>query len=138
MYTAQLLAKRLPKGKVMKTLKGKIFVTLLAGLVLFNVISYFFSRPNLSSTSSQGDKLGACIVAEKFVAQQLKSPSTAEFPPGTSECRASQNGSRWTVSSYVDSENGFGAMIRSDYSVEMQYNPDRDNFTLIDTQITSR
>lgn len=46
---------------------------------------------------------------EELVKQQLKAPSTAEF-----NSSASGDGT-WTVVGTVDAQNGFGAMIRSEF-----------------------
>jgi hypothetical protein len=46
---------------------------------------------------------------EHLVSSNLKSPSTAKFSDGFS------GDGPWIVSGYVDSENGFGAMLRSDF-----------------------
>jgi hypothetical protein len=56
----------------------------------------------------------ACGIAEKFVSNRLKAPSTAKFPWS---CNAIKNGNQWTVRGYVDAQNSFGAMLRSHYTV---------------------
>jgi hypothetical protein len=77
-------------------------------------------------------------MSQKFVKRNLKAPSTAEFPVWTeSNCRATQIGNTWKVRSFVDAQNGFGAMIRSDYGVEMSYNPSTETWTLLDIMIVS-
>lgn len=84
------------------------------------------------------DRSDACFMSQKFVKQNLKAPATAEFPDWTADnCNASANGDTWRVRSFVDSQNGFGAMIRSDYGVEMRYNADKDTWTLLDIMIVS-
>lgn len=60
----------------------------------------------------------ARVACHKFVADSLRSPSTAQFGPDTS-VRVEPTiptGPRWHVIGSVDSENGFGAMLRSDYN----------------------
>lgn len=49
----------------------------------------------------------------------LKSPSTADYKTPTYAKRISEN--TYEVTSYVDSENGFGAITRSDWTVTLQY-----------------
>lgn len=108
--------------------------------LIFAVIAVVYGVLVFSSertTSVNGDKVSACIVAEKFVKQSLKAPATAEFPPGTSECRTSQSGRKWTVNSYVDSQNGFGALIRTYYLAKMNYQPATDTYRLLDLRLTS-
>lgn len=62
--------------------------------------------------------------AKEYVLQTLKAPSTAEFPDTLfkiSDWSVSRDKDVVTVKSYVDSQNGFGAMIRSEFAVQMSY-----------------
>lgn len=112
-------------------------------LLIVVPVAFFTFAPNRSTggasqpNNPNGDAIGACIVAEKFVRERLRSPSTAEFPPGTSQCRTSHNGGVWTVRSYVDAQNAFGAMLRSDYVVVTRYNGN-DNWSLVEIDIAGR
>ena len=71
---------------------------------------------------------GARVEAEFYVRNQLKSPTTAVF----TNTRASKvysstskiSSVKWEVSGNVDSQNGFGAMIRSSWSVIVHDLPD--------------
>lgn len=58
-----------------------------------------------------GDRYGAFVVCQDQVSDQLKAPSTAEFASIT-DSSVSNSGDVWTVTSYVDAQNGFGAQIR--------------------------
>ena len=58
-------------------------------------------------------------VAQGYVEKFLKSPSTAKFPPRANYTDLGNN--QHKVESYVDSQNGFGAQIRSGYTVTMTY-----------------
>ena len=59
-------------------------------------------------------KYDAVIMAEKFVLDVLRSPSTAGFPASSTEYDITYKGNNsWTIVGYVDAQNGFGAMIRS-------------------------
>lgn len=60
------------------------------------------------------------LAGQKFMEKSLRAPSTAKFAPlFKSQIKKIKTG-HYTVSSYVDSQNGFGAMIRSNYTVEIQ------------------
>lgn len=48
---------------------------------------------------------------EDLVTTNLKAPASAEF--GTIE--ATRSGGEWIVTGYVDAENSFGAMLRTDF-----------------------
>lgn len=62
----------------------------------------------------------ASIVCKDYVRATLKAPSTADFPLLDFSATRHAAG-RWTVSSYVDAENSFGATIRSRYLCDIQY-----------------
>ena len=67
------------------------------------------------------NKFLAYNYAEEFVKKRLKSPSTAEFP-GTFEKNdhiKELGNNEYLISSWVDSQNGFGAMIRSRFSCKI-------------------
>ncbi|MHB0923160.1 MAG: hypothetical protein ACYC3H_04270 [Bellilinea sp.] len=62
---------------------------------------------------------------EEVVKLALKSPATAEFPSiGEWQFRRPHD-SYVEISSYVDAQNSFGALIRSDFTIQIRYN-DRD------------
>ncbi|MNJ48022.1 hypothetical protein D3C77_432010 [compost metagenome] len=65
----------------------------------------------------------AFVMSQNYVKQRLKSPSSAEFPyvidRGVQVVPDGQCG--FYVSAYVDSQNGFGAMIRSSYQANISY-----------------
>ncbi len=85
------------------------------GKAIDNINNYTFS------SSEKGEFI---YYAKEYVKQSLKAPSTAEFP-GTvleiGEWKVSRNKDVVTVQSYVDSQNGFGAMIRSNFVVQISY-----------------
>lgn len=60
--------------------------------------------------------------ARQFVAQQLRSPSTAEFPSSSNTTISSYGECSFSISGYVDAQNGFGAMVRSHYTAEITRN----------------
>lgn len=72
------------------------------------------------------DSTYAFVMSQNFVRRTLKSPSSAKFPNITSSGVSARNlgGCRHQVDAYVDAQNSFGAMVRSQYSVEMKYNSD--------------
>lgn len=56
---------------------------------------------------------------KQFVLQGLKAPATAKFPVFPYEAIDLGNG-RYKIMSFVDSQNSFGALIRSDWTVVMK------------------
>lgn len=57
--------------------------------------------------------------AKSFILKTLKAPDSAKFPP-YSEIRAVKVAGLWEVSTYVDAQNSFGAMIRTPYFLKME------------------
>jgi hypothetical protein len=55
----------------------------------------------------EADAIAAC---EASITDMLKSPGSAEFDTSASEVSSS-----WTVTGTVDSQNGFGALLRSEF-----------------------
>jgi ribosomal protein L40E len=63
-------------------------------------------------------KLSAQVYSESYIERLLKSPSTAKF---CHETVTDLGENRWRVSSCVDSQNSYGAMIRSDWETTLSY-----------------
>ncbi|MEN6357775.1 MAG: hypothetical protein ABFD83_11910 [Armatimonadota bacterium] len=61
----------------------------------------------------------AYIASQNYVEKFLKCPSTAKYPLWL-DASITRSGSRFYISSYVDSQNSFGAMVRSQYYAEME------------------
>lgn len=72
---------------------------------------------DLFVTDSQRVILASSI--SRDIPSYLKSPSTASFP-GTildlDQYSVTREGDSWTVTSYVDSQNSFGAMVRASFT----------------------
>lgn len=76
---------------------------------------------------SSENKIALMDVSKQYVTKVLKAPSTAEFPGGGifsmfEDWQFSRDKNIFIVKSYVDAQNGFGAMIRSEFT--MRYNWD--------------
>lgn len=79
----------------------------------------------------------AYIISQDCVKNKLKSPSTADFP--FSDYKSEVDSNNYIIQSYVDSQNGFGATIRSDWQVKLKYiggdQADPNSWQLIDVII---
>lgn len=70
--------------------------------------------------SEESKKFTAQVMAQEFVKDRLKSPSTAEFPQYEwSVFGPDETGLYWCLGP-VDAQNGFGAMIRMSCSVHLR------------------
>ncbi len=72
--------------------------------------------------ASGGYEVHAVVYCKELVENSLKSPSTADFP-WTIQARVGA-GQTYTVNSYVDAQNGFGATIRTNFFCQLKYTGD--------------
>lgn len=89
-------------------------------LFLVIVVIGFSGDSGQSSVPSTPTESQTYIISQSFVEDYLTAPSTADFPLGVYTYKALDN-DRAIVISYVDSQNGFGAMVRSDYVATVKY-----------------
>lgn len=82
---------------------------------------------SIRGSDSSNDDLESISQCETRIEKMLKSPSTAAFD-STSE----SDGGKWTVTGTVDSENGFGASVRSNYQCTVVINDDNTATTTVD------
>ena len=69
-----------------------------------------------------GNKLDAFDIAKDFVTRRLKCPRTAKWPWFRKESDTSHLGNgRYQISSYLDAQNGFGALVRVHFICVVQY-----------------
>lgn len=79
----------------------------------------------------------AHIYAQGFVEQQLAAPTTARFPSIHREgVRVTPVGNcEFLVQAYVDAQNGFGAMIRTPYAIQLKRLPHQEAWELVNLRI---
>lgn len=114
------------KGKEHKDLSLKASV--IGGVVLL-VLAGFLGAPSQPLTEEQklverkeecSDTITPMYYVEKAVKARLKSPSTADFPFYDKSQIQHLGDCVYHVRSYVDSQNGFGATIRSNFYVRIK------------------
>lgn len=71
------------------------------------------------------DKIDALSQAHVHIKSLLKSPASAEFEGGAGEV-TKINDTTFIVIGTVDSQNSFGAMLRSNYSCKVIFHPKTD------------
>lgn len=64
-------------------------------------------------------EVGAFIAAKDYVSVRLKSPASAKFASSSDSTIVNQGDGKYLVRSFVDSQNAFGAMMRTNYICEM-------------------
>ena len=101
---------------------------LVIGVIIVILAVWALIAFNSSSSSTSSDTKtdsSAWIMAQHFVSNRLKSPSTASYGwQVPSKCVVASGTNRWRVSGWVDSHNSFGATIRSDFSCVIVYHTD--------------
>ena len=77
----------------------------------------------------------AFAISQQFVTARLKSPSTADFPLLGFKCISNDVDSTFKVLSFVDSQNGFGATVRTHFQIILKYKGgdtnDKDSWQLL-------
>lgn len=85
-------------------------------------------------TAEPDNSIEAGIICERFVTKRLKSPSTAKFASviwdGVRAVKSGKN--QYTFRSWVDSQNSFGAMIRTQFNCVIE--DAGDQWKLVDLQ----
>ena len=107
-------------------LKWTAFIIGPIALILIPVAIFFPQVLNRDTGPAQPSAYGAEVACRSFVRDHLKAPSTAEFS-GVA-VKTSGQPPLFTVTGAVDSQNSFGAMIRSRWSCAVR--PDGHNWRL--------
>lgn len=94
----------------------------LLGLIVFLLFAFGSSDSEDDGTrTSSYHRMLAYNVAEEYVKPKLKSPRTADFPniyEKDSHIKEVGEG-RFRINSWVDSQNSFGAIVRSNWSCDV-------------------
>lgn len=77
------------------------------------------------TTSTKGDSLDARVFCKYLVQDQLKAPASASFSGSSDTTTTSTGSGGWIVKGYVDSQNDFGATVRSDYDCRVGWVGDK-------------
>lgn len=115
--------------------RGNKRILLIAVVSIF-VVVFVALLIKLHEVNRIDDTISALItISQEAVESKLKAPKTAEFPLGYDEYEIQQNGNTYTVSSYVDAENSFGAKIRNTFTVQFEYYSDSKRYKINDISI---
>lgn len=92
-------------------------------IVLVLLVASALSSRGGSKADTSGGEGVAYLMSQNFVKDRLKSPASAKFPSRFDDdvVIASLGSERYRVSAWVDSQNGFGAMIRTAYVAVVRY-----------------
>ena len=95
----------------------------IAAFILFCVLVSYISRSvsTTSNTPAKASEVDAWYACQDFILEELKAPSTAEFQKRDSKKVYKETENIFIVSMYVDAENSFGAMVRTDFECRLRY-----------------
>lgn len=116
--------------------KVKAITTLImipVGIFIFYKISCGEETPRVEKYS----KSDALVDSYEYVRAQLKSPSSADFGWDYNNAVTQIDDSTFAVHNIVDSQNGFGAMIRANYTCKIIHHSNKTT-ECVGLQILSR
>ena len=102
--------------------------------ILFKICTHKDSTPATPWQEIDASTM-AYIMTEDWVKQRLKSPSTAKFLDTEKKEHTTRNGQVYKISSYVDSENSFGGMMRTNFTATVEQ-IDNEKWKLIDLKFS--
>lgn len=82
-----------------------------------------YTKKDLDDRSLNGKETQYYSIAKEIILANLKAPKTAEFPSivfNSNDIKMARNEDVIAVQSYVDAQNSFGALTRSNYLVEFK------------------
>jgi hypothetical protein len=115
------------QDKKVKIVTGVIALVLFLW-IFFSVKSCFNDFTELDTPTNQAEKKQysideAFVSSQMFVEQRLQAPATAKFDYSSRNTKQ-LNDTTFLVKSFVDSENSYGALLRTDYSCVIIFSND--------------
>ena len=107
----------------------KYIVWFIAFVILLNIatrINWGFDKKSEKAVEIEKPKevnnIKLYLVAQRAVKNNIKSPSTAKFPYSNEAVFVGgMTDSIYSVKCYVDSQNSYGVMIRSNFDAQLKY-----------------
>lgn len=117
------LAAAVPAAPTPQTKRGNALgLGCLGAIALLVVIGIALSPSQDATPQSPHDAFGAYSICRQFVTERLRAPATADFPnyyadrSGVNSARVAGTDAQYLVTAHVDSQNGFGALIRTPFT----------------------
>ena len=80
-------------------------------------------------------RISAIVWGRMEIEERLKSPASAQHPRGWHNAKVEFiKDCHFEVTSYVDSQNGFGAMVRTFYTIETIYDPKKQSVKVLSVE----
>ena len=123
-----------PNAKNPDVKKTTIKVVAFLAVAIFFVVKCSCGSDDKATEKKTYDKIEALSHAQVYIKDKLKSPATAEFSGGVDGVTQS-NDTTFTVLGAVDSQNGFGAILRSKYSCKVIFHPATNTHDIVNAVI---
>lgn len=121
-----------PAAAPKKTAGGcVVLIVLVVGALIVGTIAMALFGPRTPEHSTAA----AFVTCNQFVENRLRAPGSTKFPYVTEATIQTLGDADYEVSSYVDSQNGFGALLRSKYTCAVTYELDSKQWRLRDLKI---
>jgi hypothetical protein len=108
-------------------------VTTLPGVSATRALAFSSAVLALAACGGAGGKGDAYRACERAVESTLKAPATADFSGALGSDITERGGGLFDVVGHVDSENGFGANVRTNFSCTVRNTG--DNWELVDLSV---
>lgn len=106
------------------TVGNKMIAVILLPLIFYGIIFATSNQPssvgNTITNTSEDREILSIVFAKSVIEGILKAPSTAKFVD-VNAYELSNLKDVWAINGYVDSQNSFGAMIRNQWEVQLDY-----------------
>lgn len=89
-------------------------------LLVIGTIVWVFTSQERKSTASEPSAMMAYVQCQAYVKRRLLAPASADFP-WSPPSAIDEGGGTYLVTAYVDSQNGFGAMLRKNWMCKAKY-----------------
>jgi hypothetical protein len=110
-----------------------VFIGLVALLVIGAAVAHFLpAQP--SATVHVANPHTVWRICQERTSAELKAPASAAFP-SYDEHAISHSGALWSVDSYVDAQNSFGAQLRTRYTCTASFNPNDATYRIEGVQV---
>lgn len=107
-----------PTSPIVKLLGVLMIVGVFSSIIISSIGGGSSTRSQSEQPTAYDYEQSAIAYAEPYILRSLKSPSTADFCRGTA---TDLGDNKWNVSSCVDSQNSYGATLRSNWEAVMIY-----------------
>lgn len=107
-----------PTSPIVKLLAVLMVVGVFSSIIISSIGGGSATRSQQEQPTAYDYQQSAIAYAEPYITRLLKSPSTADFCRGTA---TDLGDNKYQVTSCVDSQNSYGATLRSNWQVVMIY-----------------